>query len=353
MALVREIVIVISDLYLADADTGRSSAGATPALPGLENAVRFGQRSALQGDRDWRSWLARSIGRDDLASAAPAAVAAAGDSSAGDPATGTVWIATPIHLLAGLTSLHLDFRGLLQLSKEDIATLVQDFTTTFGDSEFQLRPSQSGSLLLRTRDSVNAVTTDPTRALANDLEASLPTGPDAGALKRLGAEMEMWLHSHPVNEARARRGELPISTLWLWGGGPTLSSADLTPRPAASAAFGSEPYLVGLCRLSGTPLDPLPERLPEPTQLPNIEGLLLVAQLAPLLLANPNWTMFDALAQIDRAFIEPAVAHLRGGHVNSLLVVANDRQLHVRRQDHLKFWRRRPKSAIRALRDSA
>jgi hypothetical protein len=407
MAAVREIVILIADLYLADGDSSRSSSAgpvATPSLSGLEEAVRFGQRSALQseggwprgdscwaqgagdrpkgasdrpqGDDGWRPWLSRLIGRDDLARAAPAAVAAPATVAVQEPTGGTVWIATPIHLIAGLTSLHLDFRGLLRLPREDLAQLAQDFTKAFGDSEFQLSLAQSGALILRTRDTVKSVTTEPTRALVNDLEASLPAGPDAAVLKRLGAEMEMWLHSHPINDARARRGELPISTLWLWGGGPALTSAQqqlrgasLAPEapppaqtpstrqihPAAAAtqptvAFGSDPYLVGLCRLAGIPLHALPERLPETTEFPAAERLVLVAQLTPLLAANPNWTLFDALAQIDRAFIAPAMAQLRRGNISSVLVVANDHELHVRRHDHLKFWRRRPDSALSALR---
>ncbi|MGH8211125.1 MAG: hypothetical protein ACREU6_16315, partial [Steroidobacteraceae bacterium] len=69
---VREIVIVISDLYLASGDVGASSetdsspgADVMGRLPGFEHAARFGQRSAIDGG--WRAWLARWLGRHDLA----------------------------------------------------------------------------------------------------------------------------------------------------------------------------------------------------------------------------------------------------------------------------------------------
>jgi hypothetical protein len=43
------------------------------------------------------------------------------------------------------------------------------------------------------------------------------------------SEIEMWLHEHALNAQRTARGELPISGLWLWGGGSTL--AELAPLP--------------------------------------------------------------------------------------------------------------------------
>jgi hypothetical protein len=348
----REIAVVISDLYLPRAADAPSASAVAP-LPGLAEAARFGQKRAIEGG--WRAWLARWMGRDDLARAAPAAVAAA--ASARPSGEGSVWIANPIHLIAGLTSLHLDYRGLLRLPAQDLARLAQDFAKTFGETEFHLEALESGPFLLRASRSLNARTTEPSRVLAHELEASLPNGPDAPILKRLGAELEMWLHSHPVNEARGRRGELPVSTLWPWGGGAALQPQDRAAMRAAAAdpaagplAFGSDPYLVGLSSLTGLQLRPLPERLPDPTDWAPSQRVVLVAELTASLHANPGWTMFEALAHVDRCFIEPAVEALRTGTVDSVLVMANDMRLHVGRRDRLRFWRRRPKSGSAALR---
>jgi hypothetical protein len=359
---VREIVIIISDLYLGGDFSGHV-AGAAPSpvaaldLPGLEDAVRFGQTSALEGG--WRAWLARVTGRDDLTHAAPAALAAV-ISRARPSEGGAVWIATPMHLIAGLTSLHLDYRSLLNLSADELTRLAEDFTATFGDTDFHLRPTSSGALLLQTRAALDVITTEPSRALARELGESLPTGRDAAVLKRLGAEIDMWLHSHPLNEARLRRRELPVSTLWLWGGGRLLQVENdpmqlARQRPSSSpsvalAAFGSEPYLAGLCFLQGVPLHPLPDRLPDSAQRPDAQRSVFVAEVTALLHANPHWTMFDALTHIDTGFIEPSMDALRRGAVDSVVVIANDTQLHIARRNRLKFWRPRPKSGRAALR---
>ena len=368
----REIAIVISDLYLAS-DLGGASPEAS--LPGLEDVARFGQKTILEDG--WRAWLARSMGRDDLARAAPAAVAAArfsadlsggGKSPAAVPG-GTVWFATPMHLIAGLTSLHLDYRSLLSLHAGDATRLAADFAATFGDTKFHLMPTPSGALLMRSQSTLDVATTDPSRALVQELAASLPTGRDAAVLKRLGAEMEMWLHGHPLNEARTGRGELPVSALWLWGGGPALEAKDdpappmndptsgtqpaAGDKPTSRMAFGSDPYLAGLCHLRGIPLQPLPARLADLTQYPDVERVAIVTEVTSLLHANPHWIVLEALARIDAGFIQPALAALRRGAVDNVRVVANDVQLHIRRHDRLKFWRRRSKSrgtALRALR---
>jgi hypothetical protein len=346
----REIAVVVSDLYLPHAADAPSTTGVA-ALPGLAEAARFGQKSRVDGG--WRHWLTPWLGRDDLARAAPAAIAAG--ASARACGEGSVWIANPIHLVAGLTNLHLDYQGLLRLPAQDLERLAQDFTKTFGEADFHLEALESGPFLLRSSRSLDTTTTEPARVLAHELEASLPNGPDAPILKRLGAELEMWLHSHPVNEARTRRGELPVSTLWPWGGGPELAPRDARVAHAvapstAPIAFGSDPYLVGLSHLSGVQLRSLPPRLPDPSDWPLVQRAVLVTELTALLQANPGWTMFEALAHIDRCYIMPAIEALRTGAVSSVLVMANDIRLQVGRRDRLRFWRRRPKSGSAALR---
>lgn len=344
-----EIVIVISDLYLPARDGRepplREHAG-TP--PGLEHLARFGYKLPIE--EGWRNWLARWLGRVDLVDTAPACIAAAGL----DPAIARAWFATPVHLIAGLTSLHFERRGILRLPDEDLATLAEDFNRTFADTGFTLVPMDSGTFLMKGLENVSATTTEPARALVRELEASFPTGPSASVLKRLGAELEMWLHGHPINQARARRNELPISTLWVWGGGDVLETPRSESRTHASSAspdlaFGSDPYLVGLWHLHDAERQPLPDSLPNLSRYPQAQRTTVVAEVTPLLHANPHWTVFQALADLDRRFVAPALSQLHGGTVASVVLIANDVMLRVQRRDRLKFWRRRPTSGLLAL----
>src|SRR5580698_8743488 len=103
-----EVAIILSDLYL-----DRDSAVPRAALPALARIARYAGVSPLAGD--WRGWLAGWLGRADVASACnstPAVIAAAALPATAAPAgMGSVWLATPLHLVAGLASVHLDYRG--------------------------------------------------------------------------------------------------------------------------------------------------------------------------------------------------------------------------------------------------
>lgn len=396
----RQIVIVIADLYFPPGKGEGSPPGqAKDALPGFEHAARFGETITLKDG--WRTWLARQLGRDDLASAAPAAIAAAAfnadakpagaaldsavsvavpartvDSTAPNatptsavaagfgagankvPLRSSVWIATPLHLIAGLTSLHLDRRSILRLPQAELESFASDFRSAFSDSKSHFKPMSSGDFLISGLNAPRVITTEPARALVSDVGESLPKGADAHVLKRFGAELEMWLHQHPVNHARRRRGQPPVNTLWMWGGAGSAAAAELARDTGriklatavlsshdahdaeADLAFGSDAYLAGLWHLHGGHSRPLPDQLAEVFGYPRAHRAILVADVGTMLHTNSHWTVFDALADLDRRFVSPALAALRRGEVDSVLLVANDRRVLVRRNDRLKLWRR-------------
>ncbi len=368
----REIVIVVADLYLPaeEMSAARSAplsrepgSGSGTTLPGLDRIARFGDVEQLT--HGWRPWLAQWIGRGDvLEQATAASVAAIGarvgagagvGMSVGQAAGASVgqavpWLATPLHLAAGLTTLHFDRRSILFLPRAQLAELALDFQRSFGDSDRQLLPLDSGDFLLFQPAIPPVLTTEPTMLARVDLAASLPKGVGAVALRRLGGEIEMWLHEHPVNRARAHRGELPVSTLWLWGGGepahePTQAGRD----PPTIMATGSDPYLRGLLRLCGGETQPLPEQSEAPFGYSRSRSSVTVVEVGRMLSTDSHWADVDALAELDRRFVAPAVQALLRREVERVSLVANDRRLLLTARDGLRFWRR-PRPGLEALR---
>jgi len=383
---VHDLVIVVSDLYVSQ-EAAASELPQGVALPGLQHAARFGTRSKVAGG--WRPWLARWLITDqrsrhgaagtgplagpapELLGAAPATVAAAALALRADRQAGVsavpadfpsqapmAWVATPVSLVAGLTSVHLDRRGILRLSAADLTALTAEFRRVFHDSGFVLEPLDSGDFLLFGPQISAAQTLEPARAIGTSLAEALGAGDPA--LRRLGAEIEMWLHEHPINEARKRRGDAPVTGLWLWGGGPAPVLCD--PRDAAAdrndpaqrtdthapsaeyadIAFGHDAYLEGLWAAIGKKVFPLPQQLTDVFGYPHARRAALVIEIGPMLHSNPRWTFFDAVAQIDRAFIAPAVEALGAAKVERLVILANDHQLTLRAHDRFKLWRRIP-----------
>jgi hypothetical protein len=381
---VRELVIVIPDLYLgespqakarrplgrrssddanADADGARSGMQNAAELRGIEHVARFGSRSRLEAG--WRAWLANWAGRGDLARAAPASVAAA-RAQAAAAAANTIWIATPLHLQAGLTTLHVDRRSLLRLAPGEVQELCEDFGRVFGEVGLRLEPLASGEALLSSPATPEVRTVEPARFVDGDVAGALPEGPGSGYLRRLGAEIEMWLHEHPVNQARVARRDLPVSTLWLWGNEVPDTPAARADRPDAGTsrdssggqprnvdggkpphvdAFGTDAYLQGLCRLLGIECRAPPDSLAD-IRADSADAVIVVSVGE---LWRERGTFLDALNEVDRRFVEPAGRAVRSGTYRKVSVLANDRLTVLAERDHLRLWRR-PRSGLEALR---
>ena len=340
----REIVIVIRDLYLTPQLTAGpevsdrdASPGASAPVPGLEHLARFGQRGPLPDG--WRAWLAHWLGLPQYASEPPASIAAAALVDA--PADRVLWLATPVHLIAGLASIHFDRRSILHLPDAELEALATSFRETFRGSGFDLHPLAGGEFLLSGPPVPGpAITTEPALIPLIPVAEALPAGEGAPALRRLGAEIEMWLHGHPVNDARARRGALPVATLWIWGGGGPAVCAGAAPRKIEDAAYASDAYVRGLWRLAGGEALPMPVDWAAVIGEPRAQRVLGVVEVAELLHANASWCLADAVAEIDRTLISPAVTALHRGELDRLVLLANDRARTLRAADRWRLWRR-------------
>jgi hypothetical protein len=368
---VEEVVIVITDLYLTSAAEAASIRGVD--LPGLARVARFGNGQPLE--HGWRPWLATWSGQKELARAAPATVAAAASRASAADATGRmVWLATPVHLVAGLSSVHLDPRGLLQVELDVRRELAAEFNKVFAESGFQLEALASAGFLLTGPRIEESDTVEPARVLGASITEVLPETSSAPTLRRLVAEMEMWLHDHPVNARRARQGRLPISALWLWGGGASregvdpgmgqeMFSTDLTDtvpaslvrgaalaataEPVPGVAFGGDPYLHGLWRAGGASARPTPVRFDDVLSHTGRRAVF-VLELSHAFDEHRGWTIPEALADLDRRWIVSALDALRRRDIGRVTVVANDHKLSLGLRDPWKLWRM-PRPALTAL----
>jgi len=354
---VHELVLVLSDFYVSQETPDRElPAGVT--LPGLQQVTRFGTRSPIPNG--WRPWLSRWLTGADAG--APGTVAAAAlpaipwsTAAAGTTApAATAWVATPMHLVAGMTSVHVDRRSILRLDAGDQAMLVADFQRVFHDSGFHLQPLEAGDFLLLGPEMPTAEMEEPARAMGASMAHQAGASP---SLRKLGAEIEMWLHDHALNDTRRRRGEQPVTALWLWGGGPIAAAGvglggrgtpalaaagdaltSAARSPSSDVAFGRDSYLRGLW----ANVAPLPQQLADVFSYPQAQRASLVIEIGLMLQSNPKWNFFEAVVDIDRRFIAPAVEALNAGQYDRLIVLANDYELTLRASDRFKFWRRTP-----------
>ncbi len=209
------------------------------------------------------------------------------------------------------------------------------------------------------------------QAAGRNVRGLLPSGKEAAHWHRVFNEIQMLLHSHPANEAREARGELPINSLWLWGGGcDTLlakpadcgsSRQAALPAPEGSAS----PCPGGGCAENMSPQkaydrvgsdEPLAEMFAAaagasfagwPAQWRDKEGdrqLLVWTGLRSALRGGDLDAWRTALQEFESGYAQPLWQALRNGKLAELQIdiLGGDRVRHLslNRLDTWAFWRR-------------
>lgn len=249
------------------------------------------------------------------AMAGVAALGAGGDMARSGVAAAGAWVcvATPVHLSAGMAHVTFPADGVLQLEPAEAASLTADFNTVFEGAGVRLVAGLAGALLCVFDRPLDVVTHDPEAAMGHDVFGFQPSGGDAPRLRRLTSEIEMWLFEHAVNRRRTERGLLPLTGLWFWGGGPVGANALALPIWAAGqdiffAAFGAASEWAGE---SGS-------------------GVVVLSDCP----GSATWP------EVERRWLQPAVAELRAGRLGQIHVSAGGRRFTITRGPSLRFWQR-------------
>lgn len=316
-------LILIPTNYVPPED--HAAGGQRSRLPLLEKVLSRSDSSAP--GTDWRGWLAGAAAPPELASFGVAAICGARFRGSGVPrpeSTG-YWLVTPVHLFAGLDSVHLHPSGLLTLTVDEQWSLTRDFERVFADSPWRLEVIGHRELLL-SGPPLPADGIDPARVLGDDLSAGLPRGEGAAVLRRLGSEIEMWLYEHPINQARASRRELPVTALWLWGGQP--------PAPPVSARklaqpqlFGADIYAESLWQLQGR------------TALA-ISAASQAIVSRPMSLSGDSVVLLtNGLQDLEQQWLPGALGALRRRRLTGLRLILGQRHFHLSPLQLLRVWR--------------
>lgn len=196
----------------ADA-TAAGRAGALPDLPVLSSMLDDAR--PLPAATDWRGGVLAALGvpEPDTRNATLLAARALAPMQPGDG----LCLAMPVHVVAGMSRMFLAGAERFMLDAVSREQLRQAFNGEFGSPDVQLHAVGSQWLLQA-----------PFAAAANDgspeslLGTALAREPALSAagrlLRRLGAEVEMWLAGLPFNAERERRGLSPINSIWFWSG---------------------------------------------------------------------------------------------------------------------------------------
>jgi hypothetical protein len=337
---VSELAFILTDVFLSGRVEARAAGSdSLPRLPALETVLARARRHALPAG--WRGWLAERVGERPL----PPAERVAAMQGCAEPTRGH-WLATPVHLFAGLDSVHVHPAGLLRLGDAEQQQLVSEFAAVFADSPWRLQALGERELLL-SGPPLRASADDPAVVLGQEPTAAMPRGPDATALRRLGSELELWLHEHPVNLERQQRGELPVTTFWLWGARSDAASdselaqamrapSDLVQPSVLPQLIGCDTYANALWRAHAA------DRAPLPRDASELGAALFTGRGSIVLYAPDNAGGLAALlTQLEQHWLRGALAALRARRIHTLWLLTGAHAYQLGWLGLLRVWRPR------------
>lgn len=180
------------------------------------------------------------------------------------------------------------------------------------------------------------MTNAPLRQVAwRDAKFHPPQGEDAMHWQRILTEVQMLLHGHPLNLARAARGELLINSLWLWGGGRAIPLA-----PAFDAVGGDDSLVGAFTRAAGMQQI---ESLQALLDGQYANGLWVCNAAGEALQRGDLYAWREAVQQVERQFAQPLLQALQGGRLQRLTLDVmrehDTRRFVLTRSAAWKLWR--------------
>lgn len=157
------------------------------------------------------------------------------------------WLrADPVHLRIEQNHIMLADSQAFQISQQEAEEIVDSINRNLDDQGLSVIPFHPDRWYIRMPRTPDMHTYTLDQVTCKNINSYLPSGSDSISWRKLFNEIQMLLHDHPVNQARASRGELIINSVWFWGGGqaPQTVSSPFThiysdhdmPRALALAA---------------------------------------------------------------------------------------------------------------------
>jgi hypothetical protein len=326
----KNVHLVIPDLFLPRGAAAEACAGLH--LPALGKLLARVQREALQADT-LEAWLCTAFGVADMA-IAPVTLLADG-LQAGEG----YWLrADPVHLHIQRDQLILQAE--VPLNADEAVRLCAALNAHFSADGMHFIAPHPQRWYLRTDAVPDMIAHTLAQVTGRDIHAHLPQGADALRWHGVLNEIQMLLFEHPVNEARETRGELPINSVWLWGGGRVPENLK---QPFARICSDSD-LAAAFAQAANIPCGALPDDAMQCAAGDGGDVLIVWDGLRRALQCGDLAAWRMSLLEFEQRIAAPLLGALRAGQVNTItldvLQAHNARRFVLHRNDAWKFWRR-------------
>lgn len=260
----------------------------------------------------------------------------------GDGRPGWYLRADPVHLKADMSDLVLFDGQHFALDVDEARALAATVAGQFEHENWRFEVPHPLRWYLRLEQPQRITTAPLSLAALKPVTPHLPAGEEAARWRTRMNEIQMILHASAINRAREARGELPVNSLWFWGGG-TLPG----PAPATfSLIYADQALARGLAALAGIRSRPLPPG--GAADIPadaNGESMLVVLDQGwvPARASDVDaWRQF--LSELEHHWFGPVDDALNSGALRSLTLLSDRPVQH--QLGPARWWHRfrRPRS---------
>jgi len=254
--------------------------------------------------------------------------------------------ADPVSLQAGHDDATLVPAESLALQPEQQAQLVHDLNAHFAEDGLHFSIGRKHRWYVSGLQDASLVAAPVNQVAGRQVARYLRASSSSAAWLRLASEVQMLLHSHPVNTERETAGQLPINALWFWGAG------ELPPRQSTPSVrlHSDAAFVVGLARLAAVTAFPTAEAaVAINARQGSAREQIVVVDIALLesILSGNTEQQAQTLAWIDQDLLAGAERALWRGTLQRLLIDTCDgQQFVVTRRNLARFWVRSDTGAI-------
>lgn len=125
----------------------------------------------------------------------------------------------PVYARAGLGELTLIHSRELAITAKEANTIVASINDHFSNESWRIESPNPYRWYIQCVDAPGIRTTPLSQVTGPVTEEYLPVGEQAAYWRAVLNEIQMLLHSHPVNLQRETDESLPINSVWMWGEG--------------------------------------------------------------------------------------------------------------------------------------
>ena len=194
------------------------------------------------------------------------------------------WLLTPSHVTIGLDHALLIDPSELELNPDESQALADVAAQSLSEHGFRLFLASPHAWFLHGERELNLQAHGWRMAAGRNVDAYLPSGPDARLWRRMLSEVQMLWHQNPVNLAREQRGAPPVNMLWLEG------RATRVPTRSSMVLWSRNEAIRRLVQASGGQAPDTQNMLPAPDEFALLTALALQQDARDLVVELSAWS---------------------------------------------------------------